>query len=221
MKKLIFVLVMAALLGGGAVATMSAPSQAQVYQYPPPPANIYGMPWVGQNTPWTFYNGDWFLNGILYYFFGPRYGWAPYYAYAPIYIVRAPEWYAPRWNAWYRGHPHYWEHFRRTYPYWHNHRPGHRYDRRFYEKHHRGQGPGWHKGFRGGGPPPPPPGGRGPGPGHVTHPPGPKPGPGHVGPPGGPKAGPGHAGPPASKKPVKAAPGPHKHEKGKPGEEKH
>lgn len=234
MKKLFLILVMAALVGGGAVAGMSGPSQAQGYSYPPPPQNIYACPWVGGNTPWVHYQGDWFLNGVLYYFFGPQNGWAPYYAYAPVYIVRTPEWYAPRWSAWYRGHPHYWNNFHRDYPHWRNHRHGHRYDQRFYEKHHRGQGAGWHKGFRDGGPPPPRPGGHKPGPGHVGPPPGPKPGPGHVGPPAGPKAGPGHVGPPPGAKAGpggqeqgrnhkngKAKPGPHKPEKVKPGEEKH
>jgi hypothetical protein len=80
MKQLIFVLAIAILLAGSAVGIMSGPSQAQGYggyNYPPPPQNPYATPWVGANTPWTYYNGDWFLNGILYYFLaitmdGPR-----------------------------------------------------------------------------------------------------------------------------------------------------
>jgi hypothetical protein len=147
MKKIALILVLALLLGGGAMAALSSPAQAQ-YAYPPPPADIYAYPWVGPNTPWTFFNGDWFLNGILYYFFGPQYGWAPYYAYPPIYIVRPETWYAPRWNVWYRGHPRYWETFRREYPYWARHRVGERYDRDFYERHHHGQG-AWQGGFHG------------------------------------------------------------------------
>lgn len=148
MKRLILIPVMAALLAGGAIGVLPGPSQAQVYRYAPPPANIYGNPWVGPNTPWVYYNGDWFLNGVLYYFFGPRYGWAPYYAYAPTYIVRPPTWYGAKWHAWYRGHPRYWTTFHQKYPYWAGHRHSHRYDRRFYERHHRGYGRGWHKGYR-------------------------------------------------------------------------
>ena len=182
MKKIIFVLALAMVLAGGAVGITPASSQAQFYQYPPPPMNIYATPWVGANTPWVFYNGDWFLNGILYYFFGPQYGWAPYYSYAPTYIVRPPNWYGQRWNVWYRGHPVYWNNFTRTYPYWARHRAGHHYDRRFYERHHRGQGRGWHKGYHGGPPPPRP--------HHVTPGPKPKPGPHHVTPRPGPKPGP-------------------------------
>jgi hypothetical protein len=150
MKKVSFILVLAILLAGGAVGTLSTSSYAQVYAYPPPPQNLYANPWVGPNTPWVYYNGDWFLNGVLYYFFGNRYGWAPYYAYAPTYIVRPQVWYAPRWNAWYRGHPTYWKNFYRKYPYWRGHQYGYRYDRNFYEKYHRGQGGGWQKGFHGG-----------------------------------------------------------------------
>jgi hypothetical protein len=153
MKKLAFILVLAVLLGGGALGPMSTTSYARVYEYPPPPPIPYANPWVGQNTPWVYYNGDWFLNGILYYFFGPQYGWAPYYAYPPTYIIRPKAWYAPRWRAWYVGHPHYYNNFHQHYPYWRNHRPGQHYNRQFYERHHHGQGAGWHKGFHGGGPP--------------------------------------------------------------------
>lgn len=145
MKKLSLFLALAILLAGSAIGATSTSSGAQVY--PPPPQNLYATPWVGSNTPWVFYNGDWFLNGILYYFFGPQYGWAPYYSYAPTYIVRPYDWYAPRWNAWYQGHPHYWVNFHQQYPYWRDHRHGQRYDEVFYNQHHRGQGPGWHKGF--------------------------------------------------------------------------
>ena len=151
MKKLSFILALAILLAGGAIVATSAPSHAQVY--PPPPQNLYATPWVGANTPWVFHNGDWFLNGVLHYFFGPQYGWAPYYTYAPTYIVRPNQWYAPRWNVWYQKHPHYRVNFHRNYPHWREHRYGHRYDEVFYNKHHRGQGPGWHKGHPGGPPP--------------------------------------------------------------------
>lgn len=152
MKKVITILVLTAILGGGAVGVTPAPSYAQPmygYYYPPPPPDPYVAPWVGPNTPWVYYNGDWFLNGILYYFFGPQYGWAPYYAYPPIFIVRPPEWYAPKWIVWYERHPHYWQNFLRVYSYWRGHKHGHRYDRSFYERHHSGQGAGWQEGFRG------------------------------------------------------------------------
>jgi hypothetical protein len=152
MKKLGFVLVLAIFLAGSAVGVLSAPSHAQGYAgytYPPSPRNPYAIPWVGPNTPWIYYNGDWFLNGVLYHFFGPKYGWAPYYAYAPIYIVRPIKWYGPKWKVWYQRHPHYWDNFVRKYPYWRKHQQGHHYDQSFYNKHHRGRGEGWQKGFHG------------------------------------------------------------------------
>ena len=251
MKKLTFILVLAILLGGGALAAMSTPSHAQGYAYPPPPPNPYASPWVGPNTPWVYYNGDWFLNGILYYFFGPQYGWGPYYAYAPIYIVRPETWYAPRWNAWYQGNPHYWESFRREYPYWSRHRTGERYGREFYERHHKAQGGGWQKGFQGRTVEKPHPEGRRPGPARVAPPeerraparvapseerrPGParvtppegqKPGPARVAPPEGKKPGPARVTPPEGRKPAPAAAAREKApaakpEKAPPGEEKH
>jgi hypothetical protein len=149
MKKLALILALAILLGGGAVSAFSGPSHAQGYEYPPPPADPYAYPWVGPDTPWVYYNGDWFLNGILYYFFGSLFGWAPYYAYDYSYIVRPYDWYGPMWLGWYSGHPFYWQHFRQAYPYWAGHHEGQRYDRRFYDEHHRGQGGGWQKGFKG------------------------------------------------------------------------
>ena len=115
----------------------------------PRPQNPYASPWVGSNTPWTYYNGDWFLNGILYYFFGNNYGWAPYYSYAPTYIVRPNDWYAPRWNTWYQQNPHYWQSFTQRYPYWRGHQYTQRYDQNFYNQHHRDQGDGWNQGFHG------------------------------------------------------------------------
>ena len=152
MKRVIFVLAIAILLAGSAVGIMSGPSQAQGYggyNYPPPPPNPYASPWVGPSTPWVYYNGDWFLNGILYYFFGNNYGWAPYYAYAPTYIVRPNDWYTPRWNTWYQQNPHYWQTFTQRYPYWRGHQYTRHYDQNFYEQHHRGQGGGWNQGFHG------------------------------------------------------------------------
>uniref|UniRef100_A0A7V4G6V8 YXWGXW repeat-containing protein n=1 Tax=Desulfobacca acetoxidans TaxID=60893 RepID=A0A7V4G6V8_9BACT len=149
MKKLSLLLAVIVLVSAGAAAVTPVTATAQVYVYPPPPPDPYAYPWVGPNTPWVFYNGDWFLNGILYYFFGPLYGWAPYYAYPVIYVVRPEEWYAPKWIVWYQKHPHFWARFHREHPYWVGHRVGHRYDRAFYEKYHRGHGPGWQKGFHG------------------------------------------------------------------------
>jgi hypothetical protein len=156
MKRLSVIFVLAILLVGGAIGAMSAPSCAQGYggyNYPPPPQNSYANPWVGNNTPWTFYQGDWFLNGILQHFFGNQYGWAPYYAYPPTYIVRPQIWYAPQWNAWYQRNPHYWKTFEQRYPYWRGHRVGQTYDQNFYNKYHRGQGEGWNQGFHGVRPP--------------------------------------------------------------------
>ncbi len=146
MKKLGVVLLMAVALAGGAAGVLSTAASAQPY-----PAAVYPVaaPWVGPNTPWVYYNGDWFMNGILYYNFGPQYGWAPYYSYAPTYIVRPGKWYGPKWEGWYRGHPHYWENFQRSYPYWRGHHEGMHYDRDFYEQHHHGHGGGWQRGYHG------------------------------------------------------------------------
>ena len=117
--------------------------------YPPPPTDLYASPWAGPDTPWVYYNGDWFLNGVLYYFFGPTTRSAPHYAYAPSYVVRPGTWYAPRWMAWYQGQPQYLESFQRQYPYWRGHHQGQRYSQKFYEQHHGGQGGGWQKGVQG------------------------------------------------------------------------
>jgi hypothetical protein len=154
MKRLGLIIALVILLGGGAIGAISAPSHAQDnggYNYPPPPQNPYATPWVGNNTPWTFYQGDWFLKGILYNFFGNQNRWAPYYAYPPTYIVRPNNWYEPRWNAWYQHNPHYWKNFEQKYPYWRGHRAGQHYDQNFYNRYHRGQGGGWHQGFHGDG----------------------------------------------------------------------
>ncbi len=151
MKKVGILLVLALLLTGGTLGTLSSPSQAQVLAQvlvpAPVPQPSAMAPWVGNNTPWTYYNGDWFNNGILYYFFGPKYGWAPYYSYAPTYIVRPTHWYGPKWDTWYRAHPVYWENFHHAYPYWRDHRVGHHYDEAFYNRYHHGQGNGWQRGY--------------------------------------------------------------------------
>lgn len=147
MKTLGIIFALTILLAGGAIGSMSSLSQAQVYA-PPPPRHLV-TPWAGPNTPWVFYNGDWFSQGVLYYFFGPQYGWAPYYAYPRVYVVRPAYWYAPTWNAWYKANPGYWKHFHQTYPYWRVHQVGHHYDEAFYNRHHHGQGRGWHSGLQG------------------------------------------------------------------------
>jgi hypothetical protein len=158
MKVVSIILALVLGLAGGAMSVMSPAAQAQVIVPGLPQAAA--VPWVGANTPWTFYNGDWFLNGVLYYFFGNQMGWAPYYAYAPTYIVRPTYWYAPRWNTWYKAHPTYWTNFERRYPYWHGHRAGQHYDQNFYNRYHHGQGGGWQKGFPAGAHHPAPPAGR-------------------------------------------------------------
>lgn len=117
--------------------------------YAPPPQNPYATPWVGANTPWVFYQGDWFLNGMLYHNYGNQYGWAPYYAYPSTYIVRPNNWYEPKWNTWYQQNHQYQQSFTQQYPYWRDHHTGQRYDQNFYNRYHRGQGEGWERGFQG------------------------------------------------------------------------
>jgi hypothetical protein len=199
MKKLSFVLVLAILLAGSAVGTMSTPSYAQGYgggtYYAPPPQNPYATPWVGSNTPWVFYQGDWFLNGMLYHNYGNQYGWAPYYAYPSSYIVRPNNWYESRWNTWYQQNPQYWQNFTQKYPYWRDHRSGQNYDQNFYNRYHRGQGEGWQRGFQGHTFDRPQPEGRGTGPGQVTPREGPRTGPAQVTPREGPRPGPAQVAP--------------------------
>jgi hypothetical protein len=156
MKKVSIIFMLAIMAAGGVLGASPVPSQAQVYVPAPRPV-VVATPYVGANTPWVYYQGDWFRNGVLYYFFGNQYGWAPYYAYAPTYIVRPTQWYAPRWNNWYKAHPVYWTNFQRQYPYWHDHRVGRVYDQKFYNRYHHGQGPGWQKGYQAGAHYPPPP----------------------------------------------------------------
>jgi hypothetical protein len=144
------------LVGALAVVGCVGPYQGGAYDYGGAyggayytPQNIYANPWVGPNTPWTYFQGDWFLNGMLYNYYGNQYGWAPYYAYPPTYTVRPNNWYGPRWNTWYQQHPQYWQTFANKYPYWRDHRQGQHYDQNFYNRYHRSQGEGWQKGFHG------------------------------------------------------------------------
>jgi len=162
MKRLSLIFALAILVAGCMGAPMYTPSYGQGYggtqgyggnNYPAAPQNIYANPWVGQNTPWTYYQGDWFLNGILHNFFGNQYGWAPYYAYPTTYIVRPTTWYEPRWQTWYQQRPQYWQNFEQKYPYYRGHHAGQTYDQNFYNTHHRGQGEGWNQGFHGVRPP--------------------------------------------------------------------
>ncbi len=217
MKKVSIIFVLAIVLAGGAMGALPAPSQAQVYAQvyvpaPPPTPQLVAAPWVGNNTPWVYYLGVCFLNGLLYYFFGNQNAWAPYYAYAPTYIVRPNQWYAPRWNNWYKAHPTYWTNFPRQYPYWRDHQPGRHYDQNFYNKYHHGQGPGWQKGFQAGvhNPPPPatrnhPPEAAGPGHGHQTPA---QPGQYQPGPPASRQAGQYQPGTPAARQPGQYQPAP-------------
>ena len=187
MKVLSWALVL--LVGALAVVGCVGPYQGGPYDYggayggayySPQPQNIYANPWVGANTPWTYYQGDWFLNGMLYNYYGNQYGWAPYYAYPPIYIVRPNNWYGPKWNTWYQQHPQYWQTFSNDYPYWRDHRQGQHYDQNFYNRYHPSQGEGWQKGFHGTAMERPRPEGPRPSPGQVTPHEGPKPGPGYM-----------------------------------------
>ena len=158
MKRLSLFFALAILLAGCVGPQMGGPSYDQGYggyqgqggyNYQPPPQNPYATPWVGANTPWTYYQGDWFLNGLLYNNFGNQYGWAPYYSYPVTYVVRPTTWYAPRYQVWYQQHPQYVRTFEQKYPYYRGHRAGQHYDQRFYNTHHRGQGGGWNQGFHG------------------------------------------------------------------------
>ncbi len=181
--------------------------------YAPPPQNLYATPWVGPNTPWVYYQGDWFLNGMLYYFYGNRYGWAPYYAYPVTYVVRPGNWYGPRWNTWYQQHPQHWQNLTQRYPYWRNHRSGQHYDQNFYNRYHHSQGSGWQKGFHGRAVERPQPEvrrpgpaqmaprqGQGPGPARMAPPEGQRPGPARVAPEGQ-RPGPARVAPPEGRKP--------------------
>ncbi len=157
MKKLILVLLLAVFVAGGTMAAMSAPASAQPYEYPAAPGDPYVNPWVGPGSCWVFYNGDWFCNGVLYYYFGPVYGWSPYWAFPVSFIVYEPYWYGPMWGAWFTAHPNVVNVFINTFPFWRSHHHGEHPDREFFEKHHGGKGSwqgGWkgHPGAKGGAP---------------------------------------------------------------------
>ena len=128
---------------------MSAPSYAQAYHYPPPPSDPYATPWVGSNTPWVYYNGDWFLNGILYYFFGPQIRLGPVLLLCSHLYRETQHLVCSEVADVVQGHPDYCQHFQQAYPYWREHRQGRRYDEKFFEQHQHGQVGEWQKGFRG------------------------------------------------------------------------
>ncbi len=142
MKKASILLALIIFLIGGAIVTMSSPVLAQ----PHPP---HQGPWTGQNTPWTYYHGDWFKNGVLHYFYGNQHGWAPYYSHRPANVERPGEWYGDKWEHWYREHPKDMENFEHQYPYWRNHQVGEQYNESFYKQHHHGHGGGWQKEYHG------------------------------------------------------------------------
>ena len=90
MKKASILLALTILLIGGVIVALSSPSLAQG---DPPPHG----PFVGPKTPWTFFHGDWFKNGVLHYNYGPKPGWAPYYAHPPGPVERPGEWYGEKY----------------------------------------------------------------------------------------------------------------------------
>ena len=76
MRKLSFILALAILLAAGVLGLMSTPSGAQgivtTYTYPAPPLDPLEHPWVGPNTPWVYYHGDWFLKWGTLLLFRPH-----------------------------------------------------------------------------------------------------------------------------------------------------
>ena len=149
MKKLIILLILAISLGAGMIGAMPGISQAQVV----PPAAPYatGAPWIGVNTPWVYYNGDWFLNGILYSFW-PSIWMGP--------VLRLSR------NLYRQTRPLVWSEmgqvvsrpsglpgkFPARLPNWREHQVGRHYGEEFYNRYHPGQGGGWHHGVPGHGP---------------------------------------------------------------------
>jgi hypothetical protein len=87
-----------------------------------------GEPYVGPGTPWFYFNDAWYLNGIMYGYYG-GYGWWPYGYYGPSYLARPNHWYGnPHWNNYYRNNPHHGQNFQNKYhggTKWHGRGPGH------------------------------------------------------------------------------------------------
>jgi hypothetical protein len=142
MKKASILLALTILLIGGLILSASSPALAQ-------PGPHHGGPWTGPNTPWSYYHGDWFKNGVLHYFHGNKNGWAPYYSKHPGNVERPGEWYGEKWENWNRQHPQNMEHFEHQYPYWRGHRVGEQYNENFYNRYNHGQGGGWQREYHG------------------------------------------------------------------------
>ena len=64
-----------------------------------------GEPYVGQGTPWFFYNDLWYLNGLAYGCYGSL-GWFPL-GYYPVGMLVYPNnfYHNPYWHKWYGAHP--------------------------------------------------------------------------------------------------------------------
>ncbi len=146
MKKLSFIMVAAVMLAVVLQGTISAPALAQSvsveaksYTYPAPPQKPAEHPWVGPNTPWTYYNNDWFYKGTLYYDYGER-GWAPYYSYETTTVTRPSDYYDTKWSVWYQKNPTYTETLIREHPYWKEHHVGTVYNENFYITHDKREG---------------------------------------------------------------------------------
>jgi hypothetical protein len=127
LQKALFLSLLACLLGG--FISISAAQEPGAFIPIDTQIEVVavGEPWVGPDTPWVFWNNNWYYNGILYAFYGPL-GWWPYGYYANNLIVRNYAWYGPRWNRWYRARPVYWRNFHRHYGngrHWHSSYRGH------------------------------------------------------------------------------------------------
>ncbi len=143
MKKSILLLMVGILVAGTALAATSAPSFAQAtaeVRIETRPKVVDARPWIGEGTPWVYYNGDWFYKGTLYYDYGPKYGWAPYYSYETTSVTRPPEYYDTKVTTWYEERPTYQETFVTTYPYYREHKVGTVYKENFYIEHDVGGG---------------------------------------------------------------------------------
>jgi hypothetical protein len=155
LPKAVFVSLLALCLMGGMVSIAAAQGPGEFVAPGPGPGPgptpevqvvAVGAPWVGPNTPWVFWNNNWYYNGILYAFFGPL-GWWPNGYYGNNLIVRTDEWYGPRWVTWYRENPYYWDEFHRHYGNghhwhhgWHGHDAWHHWHHHnLHHHHHHGQ----------------------------------------------------------------------------------
>jgi hypothetical protein len=138
MKKASILLALAILLIGGIILTVSSPALAQMT------SGSQQGPYTGDNSPWTYYKGDWFKNGVLHYYYGNN-RWAPYYSKGPGSVQRPNEWYGEKWQTYNQQHPQNLTNFESQYPYWSSHQVGQKYDEKFYHQHHPEQGGGWQR----------------------------------------------------------------------------